>query len=158
MVDQAVITMVKDIVTIVGVIAGFSYYVLTIRNQNKNQQLVSVHNMISIMRDEEMYRNWFDMLDYEWVDFDDFSRKYKTSEQEPKWMPVLNYFDSIGILWKKGVVNLKDLSTSMSFAVILLWKKFRPIVEFHRMYYQGWFSYFEEFAEAVEAEYGDRNL
>ena len=150
------LTLVKDVVTIVGVIAGFSYYFLTIRNQNKNQQLVSVYNMISIMRDKEMYRNWYDMLDYEWIDFDDFSRKYKTSEQEPEWMPVLNYFDSIGILWKKGVVNLEDLSSSMSFAVILLWRKFKPIIEAHRMYYQGWFSYFEEFAEAVEAKYGDR--
>ena len=39
MVDQAVITMVRDIVTILGVIGGFTYYVMTVRATQRNQQL-----------------------------------------------------------------------------------------------------------------------
>ena len=156
MVDTAVLTMVKDIVTILGVVGGFTYYVMTIRNQRENQQLVSVNNMISALRDEKMYRNFLESLDFEWVDFEDFTRKYKTHEQEPKWMPIMNYFDSFGYLWKKGVVTIKDLSNSFRYGYILYWRKFKPIVKAHRRYYKDLFLDFEEFAEALEAEIGDR--
>jgi len=36
MVDTAVLTMVKDIVTILGVIGGFTYYVMTVRASQRN--------------------------------------------------------------------------------------------------------------------------
>ena len=34
------LSFIRDLIAIFGVIAGFSYYVLTVRNQQKNQQLV----------------------------------------------------------------------------------------------------------------------
>jgi len=39
MINPTTVSMIRDIVTIFGVIAGFSYYVLTVRNAQRNQAL-----------------------------------------------------------------------------------------------------------------------
>jgi len=39
MVDPTVLTMVRDIVAILGVIGGFTYYVMTVRSSQRNQTL-----------------------------------------------------------------------------------------------------------------------
>ena len=103
MVDLAVLTMVRDIVAILGVIGGFTYYVMTVRTAQKNQQLSSIYDIMSVFRDDGMYRKWNDALHYEWTDYDDFDRKYWTPEESPKWVTMMQYYDSLGYLWKKGV-------------------------------------------------------
>ncbi len=40
--------MVKDIVTILGVIGGFTYYVMNVRATQKNQQLISIYDIMSV--------------------------------------------------------------------------------------------------------------
>ncbi|TFH03581.1 MAG: hypothetical protein E4H14_16495 [Candidatus Thorarchaeota archaeon] len=39
---------IRDLVAIFGVIAGFSYYVLTVRNNQKNQELALESRKLSI--------------------------------------------------------------------------------------------------------------
>ncbi|TFH13219.1 hypothetical protein E4H04_12340 [Candidatus Bathyarchaeota archaeon] len=39
---------IRDLVAIFGVIAGFSYYVLTVRNKQKNQELALESRKLSI--------------------------------------------------------------------------------------------------------------
>ena len=39
MIDPTTVSMIRDLVAIFGVIAGFTYYVLTVKNTRKNQQL-----------------------------------------------------------------------------------------------------------------------
>jgi len=39
MVDLAALSMVRDIVTILGVVGGFTYYVMTVRATQRNQAL-----------------------------------------------------------------------------------------------------------------------
>ena len=153
MVDPAVLTMIKDIVTILGVISGFTYYVMTVRATQKNQQLSSMYDIMSVFRDEGMYRIWKDALQYEWIDWDDFNGKYWAPEEEPKWVTMMLYYDGLGYLWKKGVLNLKDISKYLGYGCILYWRKFKPIVEVIRKEYnKDSFCYYGEFEEALEVE------
>ena len=92
--------MVRDIVTILGVIGGFTYYVMTVRATQKNQQLSSIYDIMSVYRDEKMYRQYNESLNYEWTDYDDFDRKYWTPEESPKWVTMMQYYDSLDYLLK----------------------------------------------------------
>ena len=80
--------MIRDFVTIFGVIAGFSYYVLTVRNAQRNQQ----HQLET--RQAQLFMQIYDrfttkefQLDYrtlavsdDWTDYDDFIQNIRGLE------------------------------------------------------------------------------
>ena len=99
------LTTIRDLVAIFGVIAGFSYYVLTVRTNQKNQE-ISIRNqelalysqeltrkaqeqalltrqaqlfmpIYAKFHDREFMKAFIDvMVSWEWESFEDFQRKY----------------------------------------------------------------------------------
>jgi hypothetical protein len=64
--------MVRDLVAIFGVIAGFSYYVMNVRNTRKNQELqletrqAQLFTQIFLTRNtSESVSNYFEVLNWE---------------------------------------------------------------------------------------------
>ena len=50
-------------------------------------------------------------MDWEWVDYDDFDKRYWTDHtMSSKFGIVFNFYDGIGFLWKTGVIDLDDVS------------------------------------------------
>ena len=80
MIDLSVI---RDLVAIFGVIAGFSYYVLTVRaNQRNQKQQLEARRLEMFMRlhqskyDQKGLENIFMLMNLEWDDIDDYMQKY----------------------------------------------------------------------------------
>ena len=81
MIDPVSLQMIRDVVTIFGVIAGLSYYVSNIRNRNKARQLQAISNVYNrgptnfkfleweLDDYEEIYSKYFDENDVESVSF-----------------------------------------------------------------------------------------
>ena len=70
------LSLIRDFVAIFGVIAGFSYYVLTVRNQIKTRQAQLFY---SLNRDFTEYNSWLrnrELFYMEWDDYDDFEKKF----------------------------------------------------------------------------------
>jgi hypothetical protein len=62
MVDLVMLQVMRDLVAIFGVIAGFSYYVMVVRNSNKSRRTQVVLNLRSTLFSEEMNRNNIELL------------------------------------------------------------------------------------------------
>lgn len=74
------ISTIRDFVAIFGVIAGFSYYVLTVRNAQKSHRLAEESRQIQVITNfiqtEEAYGRIIELMNMEWTDYDEFERKY----------------------------------------------------------------------------------
>ncbi len=123
---------IRDFVAIFGVLAGFSYYVLTVRNAQKNQkQQLETRQAQLFMPLFETYRNREfrsqieEILKREWVDPVDFNEKYGRSNSDAfaTRVAVSSYFDGIGVLLRKDLVEIGMVNDLIGNSIIDVWER-----------------------------------
>ena len=153
------LSVIRDLVAILGVIGGFTYYVITVQSQRKNQKLNALHNVMEKHQDRNFAWLWEDVMNWEWEDYEDFREKYLNNhEMSSKYMIVFNFYEGIGYLWKTGVFDLDAVGARWfgPWCVITYWK-FKPIIdEFRERYYSDWMKSWEELTDELEAMVSDR--
>ena len=70
------LSLIRDLVAIFGVIAGFSYYVLTVRMNQRTMRLNLTNNLIQQMTNDEFLSKTLELGYMEWENYDDFEKKY----------------------------------------------------------------------------------
>jgi len=103
---------ILSLVPAVGVIVALVYYTLTIRNQNRTGQAQLLMNLYEAYRSPEFRKSWREMMDQEYIDFDDFWSKYGgqvNSEAWSNWQNVAVYFHGIGVLLKEKIYTIKRI-------------------------------------------------
>ena len=157
------LSVIRDLVAIFGVIAGFSYYVLMVRNQNKTRQAQFYNSMA---RDYAEYNGWFrnrDLLYMEWEDYDDFEEKYGSNTNPVAYAQRLtswSWMNNLGIMVKDGLVDENMVYDSLGSSIILMWEKWEPIFAEQRVRYMGenWMEYFEYLANKMRSIQNKRNI
>jgi hypothetical protein len=132
---------------------------MTVQSQRKNQKLNAVHNLMQKHQDPTFTRNWDEVMDWEWDDYDDFHEKYwDDHEMSSKFYTVFNFYEGIGFLWKTGVYDLDDVGARFFGPwCITTWWKFKPIIlQSREKYYSDWMKNWEELQEELESMIGDR--
>lgn len=145
--------------TIFGVIGGFTYYVMTVQSQRKNQKLNAIHTLLQKHQDRDFARIWDEVTEWEWIDYDDFDEKYGSDpEISSKWWTVFIFYEGIGFLWKTGVYDLDKVGARfLGPWCLTTWWKFKPIILHYReKYYSDYMKNWEELAEELESMIGDR--
>jgi len=148
---EVTLTLLKDIVTIVGVIAGFTYYVITVRNANKAMKIQLINRNSQFGQNMEFQLVALELLEMKWEDFDDFLRKYDSTVNQDNYAKRNLIFSSmveLGFLLKENVLDI-DLVYKMAdggYSIIQMWNKFKSIVMKHREIYEDpnryqWFEY-----------------
>jgi hypothetical protein len=113
------------------------YYINTLRNSQRAQQLsletrqaqlfMQIYDRWSsreITKMEWEFRNW------EWDDFDDYLRKYNSDVESISVRAVIGkYYEGIGVLIKRGLIDPTLVDDLMSSAILGYWEKWGPIVE-----------------------------
>jgi hypothetical protein len=147
------LSVIRDLVAIFGVIAGFSYYVLTVRNNQKNQELMLkaqqqtletrkiglTDSIIARSITLDFLRCVLELLGYEWNDYEDFEKKYGSEsnvEASAKRYMVWNSYNSMGMMLRKGMVEAEDIFDAGSPSVFL-WIKYKDVIEENRRRYNG---------------------
>ena len=123
--------MIRDIVTIVGVISAFIYYALTVRNANKTRKIQTWQINQSIV-DEKMTLDWVTIFHYEWEDWQDYKKKYNWHTHQEEWAKITyigHIYDMMGFLLKHGMVDADDIYDFGGNTMTILWYKYREIVE-----------------------------
>ena len=129
---MAELSTIRDFVAIFGVLAGFSYYVLTVRNAQKNQkQQLETRQAQLFMPLFETYRNREfrsqieEILKREWVDPVDFNEKYGRSNSDAfaTRVAVSSYFDGIGVLLRKDLVEIGMVNDLIGNSIIDVWER-----------------------------------
>ena len=163
MVDLSVI---RDLIACFGVLAGFSYYVLTVRATRKNQQMqlearrAQLYSQIySWFIETDAMVEYMEMLNWEWSDYSDFERKYGSDnnvQEYAKRSRVWASLEMIGMMVKDGVVDVESIFPLRTFAMFQ-WFKFKDVIkEQRKRYYTPTFNANWEYLVNEFIKYGEK--
>jgi len=140
MVELATLQAVSYIMGSLGVFVAAVYYVMNLREQRRNRRISQTNEMQRFFLNYENQKIWFELLNMEWSDYDDFERRYgsdygldNVAKRHLFWF---NY-DTLGNLLKDGYVDRDTIYNSSAMSVIFTWFKFKPIIEENRRRYSG---------------------
>ena len=142
---------IRDIIAIFSFVIGLTYYVMVLRNQQKNQkhaeetrkiQLVLNINQ-NIATDEAT--NWDNILDMEWTDYEDFISKYGAKANPDLArirLGIWKTMNASGMLLKDGLIDISTYVNYVGDASPIIWNKFKPIIEKQRILFDNPEHYF----------------
>lgn len=117
--------MIRDVITIFGVIAGFSYYVMTVRNQNRARQAQLFMQIFSRQYDVEQRRSLYIIENIEYENLDDFLEKYGPETNPDVYFrgsSLGTYFEGVGVLVKRKLIDPSMVDDLMSGRIIDYWE------------------------------------
>ena len=146
---------IRDLVAIFGVIAGFSYYVLTVRANKKNQELMLKSQELSRQAQEQQLEtrqaqlfmqifsriyeernilNAIELLKSEWKDYDDWYSQYGLVNPEgyAKFNSRAIFYEGIGVLVKRGLIDASLVDDLISSHTLRFWSKIQDVVYEYR--------------------------
>jgi hypothetical protein len=129
------LSVIRDLVTIFGVIGGFTYYVMNLMETRRNRRITLTTTLMQYFMTVEGSRGIADLISMEWSDLDDYHSKYDhrvNIENFTKRVAVWRLFDSIGLLYRKGLLDLETINSGSTGIIPSLWRKFKPVVEMYR--------------------------
>ena len=130
------------------------YYVLNLREISRNRRITLTTTVLEPFMTKEGYGDLLDLLVMEWVDFEDFKKKYdhKANPENARMrLAMWNRFETIGALCKEGLLDVNTLYSGIGGVLQVLWFKFKPIIEMYREteYDKEAYSNFEYLADRV---------
>jgi len=136
------ISSISAIIAAAGVIVGFVFTYLQLRNLVKTRRTELRWRILQSTNSKEFLEAGMKIMDMEFKDQKDFEEKY--GDLRVEMTLVLNLFDGIGELLSKG---LTDYETVSSMPVVVMWEKLIPFVEGARRAYDdpSWWANFEYF-------------
>ena len=152
MVDLVVLQSVSYTAGALSVILGVIYYIINMRETNKNRRVTLTNSLMQSFLSEEVSRRWLDIMQAEWVDFDDFYRKYDSTVDPDFYAKRDSFwrtFDIWGYQYMSGYLDIGTVWAISNEAVAFTWMKYGPIIEEYKArsgYTPHEFEYFEYLA------------
>jgi len=110
------------------------YYINTLRINQRNQQmqletrqLALFMPLYEVYRDREFRRQLAELRNQEWTTTDDFLQRYGPESNPDAFatrVSVGSYFDGIGVLVKRGHVDVGMVNDLIGNSIISVWEKF----------------------------------
>ena len=148
--------------TLISVPIGVFYHIMTLNNTRKNQQLqletrqASLYmGLINTLTSPAFRKYWHISESATWKDHADYTKKYPPgSEELTAVTSMFVFFDSIGTLVKKQLIDIDLIDGSLALSIVILWRLFEPIIIGDRDYFQTQ-AMWEDF-EYIYREIGTR--
>jgi len=137
MVEQVAFQTVFQFLQTVGILVGVFYYVMTIRANQRNQQMQLETRQAQLFMqiysgftDREMNRMQFEFQTWEWDDYDDWERKYESNVDALSLRATIGaYYEGMGVLIKRGLIDPNLVDDLMSTPILMYWRKFEPVIK-----------------------------
>ncbi|UCD44535.1 MAG: hypothetical protein JSV27_10500 [Candidatus Bathyarchaeota archaeon] len=162
MVDLAMLQVVRDLVAIFGVITGFSYYVLTVRNADKIRKQTVANELARDLSSQDFIGAFYELTEMEWEDYDDYLSKYDSTVNRDNYIKrtVIWYtYNRLGYELYRENIDIETLHHILGYqGTWVLWNKFKPILREYRKRYNipdfmRWIEYlFEEMKKEREIQ------
>jgi len=155
--------MVLSTLQTIALIVGIAYYLFIMRNSQRNQELARktqeqaletrqaqlFMQIYSKFTEEYFNRNFFEFQARQWRDTDDYIEKYDENiEARAKFATLANYFEGVGVLVKRGLIDVSLMDDLMSGGIIMFWEKIEDVIKETRIRYN-----FPQRAEYIEYLY-----
>ena len=128
--------MVLSTIQTMSLVIGISYYILVLRNQQKNQKhaegmrkiqlLYEIFEFTTTTNDE-----WNDMMNMTWTDYEDFEEKYGYENNPDSYAARskiwrnMNYY---GLLVEDELIDARDYVRMIADQSPIVWSKFKDII------------------------------
>jgi hypothetical protein len=127
MVDYQTLSIV---LTGTGMIIALTYYALQIRNQNKTRQVQMFMNLYATYSSPQFRRRYNDItFNRAYENYDDFWEKYgpvKNPEAFASWTSVAAFFQGLGVLVRKGLIEIGLVHDFLGSVIIDSWEVMSP--------------------------------
>jgi hypothetical protein len=155
MVDLAEIQTAYYMVAATGVLVAAYYYVQNIKESARNRKSTFTTNLMSIIYSKDGVRDWYEIMSMQWIDFDDFSRKYDSRVNPENYIKrehYWSYLDAVGWQLRSGFLDW-DTVYKTAKGARTMWLKFKPIMDEYRRREYGLDAYvdWEYLANRMEA-------
>lgn len=146
MIDLATLsTMVAAISVVVGVILA----VLQLRDFVRTRQTDLIMRLYSVFGSREFQEAWVETMRLEFKDYQEYLNKYGAGSERPVYSSVnmvASFFEGIGILLRRQLVNINLVDDLFSSDIIITWHKIKPLAEgwrrqFNRPQISEYFEY-----------------
>jgi hypothetical protein len=122
--------LVGVLVTATSVTIAAIYYIINLRETTRNRKVTLTSNLLQSMFSEEGLKRHISLLNMQWVDFDDFVKKYDSKVNEENYVKrtvfvtTVNY---VGYLVKEGLLDIGSVYEICGEAIMDNWLKFKTI-------------------------------
>ena len=127
--------MVLSTLQTVGLLVGIYYYIMTLNNTRQNRRITLTTTVLQPFMTEEGQIKIRELIAMEWSSLDDFKSKYDhlvNPENAAKRLALWNRCETIGILYRDGLLDLKILYGGSRGQISMIWFKFKPVIEMYR--------------------------
>ncbi len=144
------------IVPVLALTASILYYSFNLRSSNKNQKIAYETRQVQYLLDynaeliERTLSNlnlYYQIMSAEWTDFNDYLEKYgpeNNSELHTYRSSIWQRFNATGLMLRDGMIDVKMYVDYIGDSPVMMWYKYRDIVEEYRRrfhlptYLAGW--------------------
>ena len=137
--------MVLSTIQTVGLLIGIFYYIITLRNQQKTQELSRQNQELTLeTRQAQLFMNIFNnfsskgyqkdlenILAWEYDNYEDFFAKYGADvnpEDHSIFDHNLQWMEGLGVLVRRGLIDANLVFEIMYGTIINFYEKFEPIL------------------------------
>ena len=158
MIDLTALQMVRDIVAIFGVIAGLTYYFLTVRNANKARKTQIVMQLRNDIQSRENNIEIIKLYSMEWDNFEDFRAKYDSTVNPENYSlraHLWGFHEAVGYMLFQGLIDVETVYNILgSYQTLITWNKFKEVILEQRKFYDNphWYRWFEYLASEISKE------
>ncbi len=131
--------MVLSTVQTIGIFVGIFYYIMTLRNTRRNQELqletrqaqlfLNIYNVYSSKQFQKDREELMHLR--EWTDYDDFFAKYG-SDVDPEAKAIFDsiflWLEGLGVLVKRGLIDPELVHDLLYGFIINFWERHLPII------------------------------
>jgi len=116
------------VLTGIGIMASILYYALTLGNSNKTRQAQLFMQAHTRFQDPEFTKMYNEVMARKWDNPNDYLEKYASEGWDDKILSVQSYYEGIGVLLMKGMIESDFVYELMPTMVNTFWHKYEPIV------------------------------
>jgi len=121
---------ISSAIPALALVVAFSYYVLIIRNANRTRQAQLFMQIYGVFNTEKFMNNITEIMSWKWKDYDDFMKRYGPTTNPNAWQvfgSIAGYFEGIGILVNKRLIDISLVENLMSIHIIWFWNRIEPL-------------------------------
>jgi hypothetical protein len=142
---EITLPIILQILQTAGILVGIFYYIMTLRNQQKNQEhskeTRKIQLLLDINKDIEGSGSgvqYNEIMDMKWDSYDDFVSKYGVENNPDAYRKRRRMWQIMhrnGLLVRDGLIDVRALFDYTSGGSLYMWRKFKDIIEEIRRLY-----------------------
>jgi len=112
-----------------------TYYAFNLSEIRKNRRITLTTTLLEPFMTIEGNKLFLDLNTMTWNDLDDYKKKYDhkvNPESFANRMSMWNRCNTIGSIYREGLLDLRTLYVGSGRMIIWLWFKFKPVIEMYR--------------------------